>query len=360
MKKNFHNLQPKLLQREQLLLLIILIASFTACKKKDIPVPLRDYNQVNLVADVDGFNAKRLDASLTNAWGIALSPTGIIWISANHSGTSTVYDKDGNTILSPVWIPAHDKGVGSPTGQVFNGTSGFAIPSTNTISRFIFASEDGVISAWAPGMTSAEIVKDRNNKGSVYKGLAMANDGTGNFLYAADFRNRKIDVFDSTFTLVHNKPFEDNSIPSNYGPFNIRNIDGWLYVTYAKLEGPDDEDDEPGQGHGFVNIFKPDGSLVRRFASRGALNSPWGIVKAEQGFCDITDAILIGNFGDGRINIFDRWGHFEGTLRSDGQPIVIDGLWALENNVPGATGRLYFTAGPADEEHGLFGYLKSK
>ena len=362
MKKHLHSLNLSWLRKSCYLFVSLLCIQIAGCVKHDIHFPLHRYQQVNLVSDVDEYNAMKIDKNLANAWGIAVSPTGIVWISANHTGVSTIYDKDGNTVLAPVLIPAHEwHNIGSPTGQVFNGTSGFVIPSTNAISRFIFASEDGVISAWAPGSTAAVIVKDRNAEEAVYKGITMANDGTGNFLYVANFKGGKIEVFDSTFHRVTNKPFRDPSIPAGFAPFNIKNIDGKLYVLYAKQKGPDNEDDEPGVGNGYVNIFTPDGSLIGRFASKGPLNSPWGIVKDKNGFCSLRDAILIGNFGDGRINVYDQFGIFQGQLQGGGQTIAIDGLWALENQITGADpSRLYFTAGPDDEQHGLFGYLERK
>jgi uncharacterized protein (TIGR03118 family) len=259
------------------------------------------------------------------------------------------------TKIPPVSI---QNGKGSPTGQVFNGTTGFVIPGTNKTARFIFAGEDGTITAWNGG-TVATLVADRSHEGAVYKGLAMANDGTGNFLYATNFKESKIDVFDSTFTFITGKPFHDSSIPSDFGPFNIRAINGNLYVTYAKHQAPDNVDDKKGHGNGFVNIFNTKGQFIKRFASRGALNSPWGIVPSGPGSSSISDAILIGNFGDGFINVFTNNGDFAGSLKDDmGNNIAIDGLWAIENNIYTADPEhLYFTAGPANETHGLFGYI---
>lgn len=166
-------------------------------------------------------------------------------------------------------------------------------------------------------------------------------------------------VFDSNFNYVTNKPFADGGIPSDYGPFNIRNIDGNLYVTYAKHKAPDNEDDQKGPGNGFVDVFNANGKLLKRFASRGALNSPWGIVPTANGFFNDPNTILIGNFGDGRINVYKDNGDFVGSLKNEGgDDIIIDGLWAIENNIPNADPKqLYFTAGPDDESHGLFGYL---
>ena len=329
---------------------------FNGCKKHELPPSvLSGYHQTNLVADVDGYGAARIDPSLVNPWGISFSATSPMWISANHTSVSVIYDKDGMTVIPPVTI---QNGNGAPTGQVFNATTGFVIPETGKPARFIFCGEDGTITAWNGG-TAAALVADRSHDEAVYKGMAIGNDGTGNFLYVADFKGGKVDVLDSTFKYVTDKPFHDASIPADYGPFNIRNIDGKLFVTYAKHMAPDNEDDQKGAGNGYVDIFSMKGKLLKRFASRGALNSPWGIIPAGSGFSPVSNAILIGNFGDGRINVYDSNGGFAGSLRDEwGHDIRIEGLWAIENNIHNADpNHLYFTAGPADETHGLFGYL---
>jgi len=336
------------------------IFTSNGCEKNDPHLRLNDFEQTNLVADTPGYHAVKIDPNLVNAWGIAVAPSGPFWISSNHAGLSTIYDKSGNVLRPPVIIPAPGSATGgAPTGVVFNSTTDFAIVSgkTSLASRFIFATEDGTIAAWATG-NSAVIVADRSPFKAVYKGLALAKDGANNFLYAANFKGASVDVFDKNYNLVA-RSFKDPSIPAGFAPFNIRNIDGWLYVTYAKQKLPDKEDDQAGPGNGYVDIFKPDGSLVKRFASRGALNSPWGIVHFKAGFCkEAVTGILIGNFGDGKINVYSDDGKFITALKDNGKAIVIDGLWALENEVPNANPeQLFFTAGPADEEHGLFGYL---
>lgn len=354
MKKFTCGVDALLLRVFALSSLFIIIMS--GCQKHEFPPTLlKGYHQTNLVADVAGYGAARVDPALVNPWGISFSPTSPLWISAAGTSVSVVYDKDGLTRIPPVTI---QNGKGSPTGQVFNSTTGFVIPGTGKPARFIFAGEDGTITAWNGG-TTATLVADRSQEGAVYKGLAMANDGTGNFLYATNFKKGKIDVFDSTFTYVTDKPFRDNSIPGDYGPFNIRLINGNLYVTYARHQAPDNIDDKKGRGNGYVDIYSTKGQFIKRFASRGALNSPWGIVPAVPGSSLVSDAILIGNFGDGLINVYANNGDFVGSLKDDwGHNIVIDGLWAIENNIYNANPEhLYFTAGPADETHGLFGYL---
>lgn len=331
---------------------------FYSCKKDHNMPHIFNINQTNLVADTAGYNAGRIDANLLNAWGIAAAPGGPIWISANHSGLSLIYDNTGQQLRAPVTIPSLTTGQpGAPSGMVFNGTADFGG------NKFIFASEEGIIAAWSSGDAAVKVA-DRSSSNAVYKGLTIANDGTANFLYVTNFKNSKIDVFDKNFNYVTDKSFSDPGIPAGFGPFNIQNIGGSLYVTYAKLKAPDDMDDQAGPGNGYVDIFTPKGTLVKRFASQGSLNSPWGIALAPAGFADNDGpSILIGNFGDGRINIFNMGGHFIGQLQNNGMPLTIDGLWAidfLKGNASGGnpTDPLYFTAGPKEESHGLFGYLK--
>ncbi|HTD98763.1 MAG TPA: TIGR03118 family protein [Mucilaginibacter sp.] len=348
-----------LITSKVLLAALLMITCFYACKKDHKPTEEFNVSQTNLVADTAGYGAAKIDTALVNAWGIAASPTGIIWISANHTALSTIYDKTGSTIRPPVTIPSTTPGAaGAPTGIIFNSTTDFGG------NKFIFAGEDGIITAWASG-NSAVKVADRSSSNAVYKGIAMATDGSANLLYLANFKGGKIDVFDANFGYVTDKPFLDPGIPAGFAPFNIQNIGGQLYVTYAKLKGPDNEDDEAGPGNGYVDIFTPKGVLVKRFASQGTLNSPWGIALAPAGFAGNAESVLIGNFGDGRINVFDMGGKFKGQLESNGQPLVIEGLWAidfLKNNAPGGNPNdpLFFTAGPNDESHGLFGYLQKQ
>jgi uncharacterized protein (TIGR03118 family) len=328
--------------------------------------------QVNLVANSADYSPMRVDPVLQNAWGIAVTPNGKIWISANHSGRSVVYNLDGSQVRPPVKIPTTgaDSG-GAPTGQVFNPTSVFVIPTTQQTSRFIFAGEDGIISAWASG-NSAIVVSDRSVFGTVYKGLAMAQNNGANFLYATDFRGNKVDVFDDHFVLQPQSGFSDPTIPAGFAPFNIQNLGGKLFVTYAMQKGPDNMDDQSGPGFGFVDIYNPDGTFVRRFASHGTLNSPWGLAWVPGRRSEGEQArILVGNFGDGRISMFRTDGHFVGQVsNSQGKPVTIDGLWALayidtsttqflgRNENSQGTRKVFFTAGPNDETDGVFGYLQ--
>ncbi len=233
--------------------------------------------------------------------------------------------------------------------------------STNgETSKFIYVGEDGTISAWSSGV-AALMVADRSTSNAVYKGVAIAKDGVNNFLYVANFKGNNIDVFDKSFNLVTTKTFDDPTIPAGFAPFNIYTHNNQLYVSYAKLKAPANVDDESGAGNGYVSVFNPDGSFVKRFASQGTLNSPWAIADAPSGFGLGDNRILVGNFGDGRINVFDQNGNYEGQLKNDGTTISIEGLWALsfpENDLTaGGKNRLFFTAGPNAENNGLFGYL---
>ncbi|WP_242917146.1 TIGR03118 family protein [Pontibacter liquoris] len=327
---------------------------------------LKGVKQVNLVANTSKeYNAQRVDSKFVNGWGIAFSPTGVIWPNAEGTGLSFIYKDDGTELRGPVAIPSPDgaKG-GHPSGIVFNGTNGFKLPNGDP-ARFIFDGTDGVISAWNGG-DEAVRVKDNSSK-AAYTGLAMAADGNKNYLYAANFKSRKIEVYDSNFKRVEGKKFEDPDLPDGYAPFNIQSIGDKLYVMYAKVGSNGEE--AAGAGNGYVDIYTPNGHLVRRFASKGTLNAPWGVAQAPDGFLmyenkDIEaphNAILVGNFGDGHISVYTSGGEYIGQLKSGGKTLVIDGLWAIMFPPSSASSvdqnRLYFAAGPDDETHGLFGYL---
>jgi uncharacterized protein (TIGR03118 family) len=330
----------------------------------------KDFVVTNLVSDVHKYHPQTVDPNLVNAWGMAFGPTGGIWVSAADKGLSTIYDKNGNILRPPVSIPfGKDPNGGAPTGQVFNSTGTFIIPGTREVSKFIFATENGTIAAWASG-NSAVTVADRSSSGVVYKGLAMGIYNDRWYLFATDFFHGRVDIYDQNFINVNEKygSFRDDEMPAGYAPFNIRAIGNILVVTYAKQLAPDNEDDEAGPGNGYVNLFRTDGALIKRLASRGTLNSPWGIEVTQNGFTASTDLrapnLLIGNFGDGRINVFDLSGNFLGQLYNHGKAVEIEGLWALSfpPDLPAygvVRNRLYFTAGPDDESHGIFGYIMS-
>lgn len=349
----------------------LLLLAITSCQKevtetntselftagKD-PKTLKDFTQVNLVGNNDEYDPARIDPLLVNAWGIAFSSFGTIWISAEAAGVSTVYNKDGNQVLPAVTIPSVGGPTGGhPTGQVFYPGRGFRLANGNP-ARFIFAGADGIISGWNGGPAAVVAVSD---PGEAYLGAALARNGADSFLYIANFSENEIEVYDTAWNEV-SMDFEDPNLPSGYAPFNIQTIDNKLYVMYAKV-GSDGEE-EVGPGKGYVDIYNPDGSLVRRFVSGGQLNAPWGVAKAPASFWGDggqANVILIGNFGDGHINAYDSNGGFLGQLRASGQPIEIEGLWGISFPPASATtinpNWLYFAAGPDDEEEGLFGYI---
>jgi len=323
------------------------------------------YRQYNLISDIPGV-AEHTDPNLVNPWGMAYGPDTPFWIADNHTGVSTVYDGNGFETRTAVTIPTAPGGTppASPTGIVFNSTTDFIV-GPNQPAHYIFATEDGTISGWNAG-AAAVLTADLSASGAVYKGLALGSSGGENYLYAADFGLGRVDVFDAGFNPVALAgSFSDPTLPVGFAPFNIQNIGGRLYVTYA-LQDADAHDDVSGRGNGYVNVFDPNGVFLKRFASRGPLDSPWGVVLAPPGFGGYDGALLIGNFGDGRINAFNpATGGFLGDLHDPcGTPISIDGLWGLIFGNGGKAGdphTLFFTAGiPYNgnvEDHGLFGSI---
>jgi uncharacterized protein (TIGR03118 family) len=312
-----------------------------------------------LIADNAAAGATVTDASVVNPWGIAFNSTGIMWISDNGSATSTIYDTAGTKQALVVTIPSKlGASGGTPTGIVFNTTTDFVIPAA-TAAHWIFANTDGTIAAWSTG-TAAHIVADRSANGAVYTGLALAANGSANFLYAADFGKSTVDVFDATYTYV--KSFTDSTMAAGYAPFGIASIGGKLYVTYALHVTGDSTHDQPGAGHGFVDVFNVDGSLSKRLISNGALNSPWGVALAPASFGAFGSDLLVGNFGDGHINAYMASdGTFVGAVGdSTSQALSIDGLWGLTFGPGAASGELYFTSGPGGGAHGLIGILTPK
>lgn len=351
------------LSKRNLLCLLSVASLIVSCKKQDTGVQLPNYQLVNLVSDVASYQPETLDPGLLNPWGMAIGPTGAFWLSDNHSGLTTIYDRGGNVIKQPVAVPYHgQRNGGSPTGVAFNKTDDFLAPGpggTPKKALFIYAAEDGTVSVWN-GADSTYTVADRSAANAVYKGITIANNSGNNFIYLADFKNARIDVLDKNYSYV-NMNFSDPLIPQGFAPFNIKEIGGKLYVAYAKQQGPDNEDDQSGPGNGFVDIYNTDGSLEKRLASQGTLNSPWGMTAAPDSFGLPTGSVLIGNFGDGHINVFDANGKYLGQLKKDGTTITIEGLWeisfedaAIQGSDPNV---LFFSAGPGGEAHGLFGYI---
>ncbi|HKD05418.1 MAG TPA: TIGR03118 family protein [Bryobacteraceae bacterium] len=350
-----------------------------------------------LVSDQAG-KAPIVDSNLKNAWGVAFTPAASpFWIADNATGVSTLYDGAGNIQSLVVTIPCPpNPGQGSscpqtaaPTGMVWSPTTmpatAFLVPGTKLPASFIWDTEDGTLSAWTGGLGNVTPPLPPNNAvlavdnsrvpngrlGAVYKGLAVGVNASGNnvFLFATNFRGGTIDVFapnqDSNGVGLPFKSvsthggFSDPNIPPGFAPFGIQNINGDLFVTYA-LQNAAKHDDKAGPGNGFVDVFDTDGNLLRRFASQGALNSPWGVARASFAFGLFSGQILVGDFGDGRINVFDSNGNFLAQLgKPNGKALRIDGLWTLTlgGGKNSSSDTLYFTAGPNKETNGLFGTI---
>jgi uncharacterized protein (TIGR03118 family) len=325
--------------------------------------------QTNLISD--GFvEANHIDPNLVNPWGVSFGPTGPFWVSDAGAGVTTIYNSvgapfpvAGQTVIT-IATPEDFPRAAIPTGQVFNGgTGGFEITEDDRSAspNFLFATIEGTISGWSPAVAADHtvIALDDRDEGAEYTGLAIATTDSGKLLFAADFHNREVAVYDQDFNEL--APITDPFLPDNYAPFNVQVLDGHLFVAYA-------EQDEAGrrsvagEGKGYVDEFDLQGHLLHRVASEGPLNAPWGLDLAPASFGKFAGDLLVGNFGDGTINLFDReTGAFVGKLNGpDGEPIQNDFLWALVNGNGGNGGdpdKVYFTAGIGDEQHGLFGSL---
>jgi uncharacterized protein (TIGR03118 family) len=324
------------------------------------------YVQRNLISDLNGV-ARITDPNLVNPWGMAAGPATPLWIADNGTDVSTLYTGGVHgsipTILPlVVAIPG-----GAPTGLVFNPTSDFVIHngSASAPARFIFDSEAGKIVAWSPTVPPSTPAQVKSSSATaIYKGLAIASNLKGNFIYATNFHDGTIEVFDKNFKPVTlSGTFTDPGIPSGYAPFGIQALAGRLYVTYA-MQDAEQHDDVAGPGNGFVDVYSTTGHLVRRLISHGALNSPWGLVLAPHHFGVFSNDLLVGNFGDGTIHAYDpKTRAFRGQLMNrDGNPILIDSLWGLRfgNGVTGTPTTLLFTAGIGGEGHGLFGEITAR
>ncbi len=358
--------------------LTVLVAGATTAQASSAARHSSGFRQVNLVSDVPG-TAALTDPDLVNAWGLAASPGtnqapgSPLWVSDNGTDKSTLYAGATAMSVTKTALVVHVTS-GAPTGQVFNpDRTSFMVHDAGGHSGpavFVFASENGGIDGWNPGVgatgappsTVTETSVD-NGANAVYKGLAIGKASSGRtYLYAANFRSGRVEAYDGTFTPVElpGGLFVDRRIPAGFAPFNVQELGGKLYVTYAKH---DDrlKDDVAGRGHGFVDVFTNDGAFVRRLVTRGALNSPWGLALAPAGFGRYGGALLVGNFGNGHINAYNpTTGRHLGELRkSNGRPIVIRGLWALQfgNGNAAKTGELLFSAGPGHESHGLLGKI---
>ena len=341
------------------------------------------YTELDIVSDGADTNALHIDPNAVNAWGI-VAGTKAIWVNDNHSGLMTTYSPVGKPIKPIINIPSPTGGTGgNPTGLIVNNTTNFVVSNgtKSAPAMFLLSTEDGLIVAWNPLLGSNAVIMVNNSSSNtvpvpggntsthaVYKGLAIVRDESGvPHLYAANFSGGVVDEFDGNFNYV--KSFTDENLPDSYAPFNVRNLRGRLFVTFAKQFLPDAEDDDGGSGHGLLDIFDADGTMLRRVVRQGAqLNSPWGMVIAPPNFGKFSRALLVGNFGDGRINAFDLLtGKWLGDLKlPNGNDLSISGLWGLtfeKEEVPGnecgfQAQRLYFTAGPNGENNGLIGVLR--
>lgn len=329
------------------------------------------------------------DVQLQNAWGVANTPGGPLWVSDNNDGLATLYDgngvRNGNLTVTIPLPSSSSSAAAAPTGMVWNPTSGFPITvgATTAPATFIFDSEDGTIVAWARavdpvvnGKSTATIIIDRSTRGAVYKGLALGTNKQGNFLFATNFAAGTVEVFNSNFLPADGQAapaldgnFSDPDIPAGFAPFGIHNIDNNLYVTYAK-QNAQKNDVVPGAGLGFVDVFTTEGVLIRRFASGGTLNAPWGVQRATASFGQFSGSILVGNFGSqgqfaGWINAFSGGNDndFLGALRdANHKPLSIDGLWSIVFGTfaNSDADTLYFTAGPNQQTNGLFGRIMAQ
>ena len=343
-------------QRNRALLMLAFVVGIAIVAVSPLRAAERSsFTVMPLVSDQPGV-APNTDPNLVNAWGLTSGPTTPWWVADNGTDKSTLYNGGGVPQALVVSVP------NAPTGTVFNSTTGFALPSGG-LARFLFDTEEGKVLGWNPAQgTNAVVAADLNDDAS-YKGLAIATTAAGPRLYAADFHNAKVDVFDGSFNPVLGG-FVDPSLPSGYAPFGIQTIGNRVFVTYAQQDA-EAGDEIAGQGKGFVDAYDTAGNLLGRVAQHGQLNAPWGLAIAPASFGRFAGDLLVGNFGDGQINAYEELGngHFahRGELRdASGNSLSIDGLWALEvaqggNN--GTAGTLYFTAGPDDEMHGLFGRI---
>lgn len=317
------------------------------------------YVQTNLVSD--GFvPARHVDSNLVNPWGLAFSGSGPWWVADNGKAVSTVYDGSGNPFpaVNPLVVNVRPLGTSAPTGLVANTETDpdFTITKSGTTkpSVFIFATEDGRIEGWNPQVDFNNTVVAVTTPNAVYKGATMLNDR----LFVTNFHSGFVEVYNENFDKIDQ--FKDSSLPAGYAPFGIQNIGGVLYVTFA-LQNSEKHDDVAGAGNGYVDKFTSGGVLIARFATRGVLNSPWGIAKAPSGFGPASGDILIGNFGDGKINVFTPQGAFvKAMFDNHGKVIVNPGLWSIKfgnGGNAGSTHSLFFTAGLNHEADGLFGRI---
>lgn len=322
------------------------------------------FMSTNLVANVSGYGTSKLDPNLVNGWGIVPTEGGNFWVVENGSGMVEMFDGQGNTRGQSFIVPAVGGGTGgSPSGIVKNKTEAFWIPGTHQRSRLIVVTEDGLITAWSNG-SMAVIAADHSTDATAFKGVAIARVGKSHWLYATDLHHAKVVVFDDKFQFVTDQLFVDPTIPAGFAPFNIFKFHDMLVVTYAMQKAPDNHDDQKGPGFGYVDLFTVKGIFVKRLVSQGVLNAPWGLAEVHENLGVLSHALLVSNFGDGTINAFDMNGNLLGQLSdTSGTPIMISGLWGITTadeddfGNSGSQAVLNFTAGPNDENDGVFGKI---
>jgi uncharacterized protein (TIGR03118 family) len=350
--------------------LSLILISIAANSYAQSVSPSQHYKQTNLIADTEGI-APVTDPHLVNPWGLARSSTSPWWVSDNGPGLSTLYSGTGTIASLVVTVPPSDPttgDTGTPTGVLFNGGTGFEIKK-GFPAAFIFVTEDGTISGWNPKVDGTHAIIQINEKGkSVFKGATMANInvpllGLQSFLYVADFRKGRVQIYDSMF---HHVPameelFEDDQLPAGFAPFNVQNIGGNIFVSFA-MQDSDKHDEVDGAGLGYVDIFSPEGRRLRRLENGPWFDAPWGMTQASSDFGSHSHEILVGQFGSGEILAFNAvTGRFKGRLHdASDAPIKIDGLWGLgfgNNATAGPATTLFFSAGTNHEQNGLFGTI---
>jgi uncharacterized protein (TIGR03118 family) len=321
------------------------------------------YTEQDLVSN-GAHPALRVDPGLVNPWGLAVGPRGI-FVANTDSGLGTAYDGNGGKVGATVRVPGPNGSAGTPTGVVLNDDPAWFILPSGKSADLIYVTEDGTVAGWniANRNRTVETALDKSADKAVYKGVALARFKRNPFLYVANFSAGRIDVFDSTFARRRLPgSFADPNLPRGYAPFNVQQINGQLFVAYAKRAPGSKTDEVHDPATGVIIVFNTDGKLARRFAAGRALNAPWGMAVAPSDFGKFSDELLIGNFGDGKINAFDpATGAFLGQLDdTSGEPIVIDGLWGLafgNGKAGNRTNGLYFSAGVNNESGGLYGRL---
>jgi uncharacterized protein (TIGR03118 family) len=323
------------------------------------------YEVTNLVSD-GAVPASHTDANLKNGWGLARGFTGPWVVASNGADVATSYNGSGVAQPPGAALVVHIPG-GAPTGAVFNGDNQFFITRDGHTrpARYLFATEAGRIVGFNAGVSADDAVTavDRSPQGAIYKGLTLATMNGHDFLYATDFHNGHVDVFNQNFQKVNlSGKFGDSKLPKGYAPYGVQYLNGKIYVTFAKQDA-DAMDEVPGAGLGFVDVFTKTGKLFRRLGAMGTLNAPWGLAMAPADFGPFSGDILVGNFGDGRISAFTPGGHFQGLLRdASNDPVEIDELWGIafgNGDAAGPKNRLFFAAGPNEEENGLFGSIRA-